>query len=250
MMVLTGSAERARQTRHARSLPEGFTFFRSEWMEGGKDPVLSPTVFLVEQPPGSVLAPHFHTQNQFQVVMAGSGRLGAHEVATGSVHYAGAFTGYGPVVAGPEGLHYFTIRPVFETGANFVAVARDKMVRGPKRSMQGPPVPQASMAALGALPGPTWMHTIAPQADGLAATVCSLPPGGQAETPAPAAGGQFQLVMAGAMRHEAGQLGIWESRYLAAGEPGGMLLAGPEGLQVLILQVPAKADEYRAQGQA
>ena len=249
-MVLTGSAARARQTRHERSLPEGFTFFRSEWMEGGKDPLLSPTVFLVEQPPGSVLAPHFHTQNQFQVVMAGSGRLGSHEVATGSVHYAGAFTGYGPVVAGPEGLHYFTIRPVFETGANFVAVARDRMVRGPKRSMQGAPVPQASTAELGALCGPAWMYAIAPQADGLAATVCSLPPGGRAEAPTPAASGQFQLVMAGAMQHDAGQLGVWESRYLAAGEPGGMLLAGPEGLQALVLQVPAKADEYRAQGQA
>jgi hypothetical protein len=249
-MVLTGLAARARQTRHARSLPEGFEFFRSEWMEGGKDPVLSPTVFLVEQPPGSVLAPHFHTQNQFQVVMSGSGRLGAQEVATGSVHYAGAFTGYGPVVAGPEGLNYFTLRPVFETGANFVAVARDKMVRGPKRHMQGRPLPQASPAELGSLPRPAWVHAIEPQRDGLAASVCSLPPGGQAEAPAPAAGGQFQLVMAGAMRHGAGQLEVWESRYLQAGESAGMLLAGPEGLQVLLLQVPAKADEYLGQGSA
>jgi hypothetical protein len=94
------------------------------------------------------------------------------------------------------------------------------------------------------------MYAIAPQADGLAASVSSLPPDGRAEAPAPAASGQFQLVMAGAMLHEAGQLGVWESRYLPAGEPGGMLLAGPEGLQVLVLQVPAKADEYRAQGQA
>lgn len=243
-MVLTGSAERARQTRHERKLPEGFEFFRSEWMDGGKDPVLSPTVFLVEQPPGSVLAPHFHTQNQFQVVMSGSGRLGAHEVATGSVHYAGAFTGYGPVVAGPQGLNYFTLRPVFEIGANFIAVARDKMVRGPKRHMQGPPLPQASAAELGALAGPAWFHAIEPQADGLAASLCSLPPGGQAEALVPAASGQFQLVMAGAMRHGAGQLEVWESRYLQAGEPGGMLQAGPEGLQVLLLQVPAKAAEY------
>lgn len=29
-----------------------------------------------------------------------------------------------------------------------------------------------------------------------------------------------------------------------------MLLAGAEGLQVLLLQVPAKADEYRGQGRA
>lgn len=247
-MVLTGLAERARQTRHVRKLAEGFEFFRSEWMQGGQDPVLSPTVFLVEQPPGSTLAPHFHAQNQFQVVVSGAGRLGAHEVATGSVHYAGAFTGYGPVVAGPEGLNYFTLRPVFETGANFIADARDKMVRGPKRHMQGRPLPQASSAELGSLPGPAWLHAIEPQPDGLAASVCSLPPGGQAEAPAPAASGQFQLVMAGAMRHEAGQLEVWESRYLPAGEPGGMLVAGSAGLQVLLLQVPAKAGAYLVQG--
>lgn len=247
-MVWTGSAARARQTRHARSLPEGFAFFRSEWMEGGRDPLLSPTVFLVEQPPGSVLAPHFHTQNQFQVVMSGSGRLGAHEVATGSVHYAGAFTGYGPVVAGPQGLNYFTLRPVFETGANFTATARDKMVRGPKRHMQGPPLPQADAAQLGALSGPAWLHAIAPQPDGLAASACYLPPGGRAEAPTPAASGQFQLVMAGTLRDADGQLGLWESRYLPAGEPGGTLLAGPEGLQVLLLQVPAKAGEYLGRG--
>ena len=102
--MLIGTSERARMSRHPRALPDGFSFHRSEWMDGGKDPLWSPTVFLVEQPPDSILASHFHTQNQFQVVMAGSGKLGAHDVRHGSVHYAGAYTGYGPVVAGPQGL--------------------------------------------------------------------------------------------------------------------------------------------------
>jgi hypothetical protein len=243
-MVLTGSAQRALQTRHARKLPDGFEFFRSDWMEAGKDPVLSPTVFLVEQPAGSVLAPHFHTQNQFQVIVAGSGRIGAHEVAVGSVHYAGAFTGYGPVVAGPQGLHYFTIRPVYEVGAHFIATSRERMVRGPKRHMQGAPVAQALPEQLRALEEAGWHHTIAPQPDGLAASVCNLPPGACVEAPAPAACGQFQLVMAGAMRHEEGWLAGWESRYHANDAPTAMLEAGPQGLQVLVLQVPAKASDY------
>ncbi len=196
--MLTGSAARARQTRYARSLPEGVEFLRSEWLEGGQDPVLSP---------------HFHTQNQFQVVTSGSGRLGAHEVASGSVHYTGAYTGYGPVAAGPQGLNCFTLRPVFETGASFISTARDRMVRGPKRHMQGPPVPEAGMADLGALSAPVRVHAIAQQPDGLAALACRLPRGGQVEAPAPAASGPFQLVMAGPMRHGAGLLGVWESRY-------------------------------------
>ena len=102
-------------------------------MQGGRGPGLSPTVFLVEQPPNSVLAPHFHAQNQFQVVKDGSGTLGPHAVGPGSVHYAGAFTGYGPLVAGPAGLSYFTIRAVYETGANFLP-ARARQAAGADRS--------------------------------------------------------------------------------------------------------------------
>ncbi|MBT2325012.1 hypothetical protein J7E62_22005 [Variovorax paradoxus] len=244
--MLIGSSERARQTRHVRSLPNGFTFHRSEWMEGGRDPLLSPTVFLVEQPPGALLAPHFHTQNQFQVVMAGGGKLGAHEVAAGSVHYAGAYTGYGPVVAGPEGLSYFTIRAVFESGANFIDSARDKMVRGPKRHVQGPPLASAAESELAALAIPRRVHLIEPQSDQLEACVWYLPPAGSIEAPPPAASGQFHFAMAGSLRHGDGWLSGWECRYVASSEPACLLEAGPQGLQVLVLQVPAKATEYLA----
>jgi len=245
-MILIGSSERARATRHARTLPNGFSFHRSEWMEGGDDASLSPTVFLVEQPAGAVLAPHFHMQNQYQVVVAGHGRLGAHEVAAGSVHYAGAFTGYGPIVAGPEGLSYFTVRAVRESGANFIETSRDKMVRGPKRHVQGPPLATASDGELLALTVPRCEHLIPAQADQLGACVWSLPPGASIEAPPPAPGGQFHFAMAGTLRHGPAWLGGWESRYLSALEPACRLEAGPRGLQVLVLQMPAKAAEYRA----
>jgi hypothetical protein len=38
------------------------------------------------------------------------------------VHYAGAFTGYGPLIAGPQGITYFTLRPVCESG--FIPLAQ------------------------------------------------------------------------------------------------------------------------------
>lgn len=55
-MIVLGSAKRAQQTRHCRTLGNGFSFHRSEWMESGQGGTMSPTVFLVEQPPHSVLA--------------------------------------------------------------------------------------------------------------------------------------------------------------------------------------------------
>jgi hypothetical protein len=193
-----------------------------------------------------VLDPHFHTQNQFQVVMGGSGWLGQHEVGSGSVHYAGAYTGYGPVVAGPEGLHYFTVRAVCETGAHFVATARDKMIRGPKRHFMGAPVACASAEELAALPTLRRLALIEPQLDQIEACVWYLPPGARAEMPAPAPSGQFQFAMAGALRDGDGWLSDWESRYRCGAEPAGLLEAGPQGAQVLVLQVPAKAAEYMA----
>lgn len=74
---------------------EGDTYYKSDWMDSGRDPENSPTVFLVEQAPHVSLRTHFHRQNQFQLFVRGGGRLGPHDVSALTVHYAGAYTGYG-----------------------------------------------------------------------------------------------------------------------------------------------------------
>jgi hypothetical protein len=245
-MIRLGSATRAQQTRHGRTLANGFSFHRSEWMESGRDGALSPTVFLVEQPPRSVLDPHFHAQNQFQVVQQGSGMLGPHAVGPGSVHYAGAFTGYGPLVAGPQGLSYFTVRAVFEMGANFLPVARERLQRGPKRHAVGPIHEPLSPVQLSALPAPVRIDLIGSPADELAAYAWHLPALAPVRLPPPRGSGQFQLVMAGEFLTPEATLSRWETRYLSTGEHGGDCRAGAGGLQLLVLQMPARAPEYAA----
>lgn len=243
-MIVLGSAKRAQETRHCRTLANGFCFHRSEWMESGRDCAMSPTVFLVEQPPYSVLDPHFHAQNQFQVVKQGLGTLGPHALGPGSVHYAGAFTGYGPLVAGPEGLSYFTVRAVFEMGANFLPVERQKLRRGPKKHAQGPIHEPLSAIALSALAAPVRVDLIGSPADELAAFAWHLPPFAPVQAPPPRGSGQFQLVMAGEFLTPEATLSSWGSRYLSAGESSGACSAGAGGLQLLVLQMPAKAVEY------
>lgn len=242
-MIALGSAALAGETRHHRALDNGFSFHRSEWMQSGPGPGLSPTVFLVEQPPASVLMPHFHMQNQFQVIKEGSGTLGPRAVGPGSVHYAGAFTGYGPVVAGPAGLSYFTIRAVYETGANFLPAARDRLQRGPKRHAQGPLHEPLSMDALCGLASARRVQLIAPQ-DDLEAYALQLPPFAPVETSEPGGSGQFQLVLAGRLETPQGRLRAWESRYLSSGEDAAGCTAGESGLHLLVLQMPADAPEY------
>ncbi len=50
--------------------------------------------------------------------------------------------------------------------------------------------------------------------------------------------------MAGEFRTPEAALTGWESRYLSAGETSGPCFAGAGGLQLLVLQMPAKAAEY------
>ena len=55
-------------------------------------------------------------QNQFQLFVDGQGTIGPEQIRPITVHYAGAYTGYGPIMSGPQGLKYFTIRSAFESG--------------------------------------------------------------------------------------------------------------------------------------
>ena len=243
-MIAIGTARLAQQTRHHRILGNGFSFHRSEWMDSGRDPALSPTVFLVEQPPHSVLHPHFHTQNQFQVFKEGSGTLGRHSVGPGSVHYAGAHTGYGPLVAGPEGLSYFTLRAAYETGAHFLPADRDQLRRGPKRHAHGPWHEPADGAPLRALQCTSRVQLMAQDPQGLEALALLVPAGSAVELPPATRSGQFQLVLGGEYVAPHGSLGRWESRFLSCGEDTGGCCAGAAGLHLLVLQMPQTASDY------
>jgi len=70
-----------------------------------------PLAFLVQGPPGYVIPPHFHEIDQYQIFVGGSATLGKHKVLPGSVHYADAYTPYGPITATEDGFNYLTLRP-------------------------------------------------------------------------------------------------------------------------------------------
>ena len=69
-----------------------------------------PQAYIVEYAAGRPLGLHYHDADEFQVVLAGSGTMGQHELRPGVVHFARAYTGYGPIVAGPNGLSVMTLR--------------------------------------------------------------------------------------------------------------------------------------------
>jgi hypothetical protein len=221
------------------------TFYKSEWMESGDDPKLSPTVFLVEQPPNTTLMPHFHRQNQFQLFVEGGGTIGRKPLKPVTVHYAGAYTAYGPLVAGDAGIKYFTIRPVCESGFIPVAERAAKMVQGPKRHAQSEAITLLEDSQRSALVGAREEMVIALGEDGLGAKVTRLGAGSRLPLMhAPASEGQFLFVLSGALRHGDKILGPWENLFVSSGERPPELLAGDEGAEVVAMYTPRKDAAY------
>lgn len=244
-MITFGTQAQAAARR--RAIPTmGVTFHKAEWMESGEDPVLSPTVSLIEQPAGFEFMSHFHRQNQFQIFVDGSGAIGPHALAPVVVHYAGAYTGYGPLVAGPRGLQYFTLRPVAEAGFIPVAEHGERMIRGPKRHAQSQQIAVTPPEALRRLRQIEDSHVIALAEDGMGARLLRMPPGHSLEVQhPPGCQGQFIFVLDGAVDLAGREIARWEQLYATRDQPLARLTASAAGAQVLCLSVPPMADPYR-----
>lgn len=241
-MIALGTQARAQQRRRPIQVADS-TFYKGEWMETGEDRVLSPTVFLAEQPPNYSLGAHFHRQNQFQLFVEGSGSLGRDRVDPVTVHYAGAYTGYGPLHAGPEGLKYFTIRPVFDTGFIPASAAREQMVRGPKRHAQVALGPPSSVRRLSTLPA-VQDRIAMPAQDGLAVRHACLPPhAAYTLTHVDGSTGIFLFVLTGTLLLDARTLARWESVFATPDERPA-LAAGAEGAEIVLLHVPPTEPAY------
>jgi hypothetical protein len=204
-----------------------------------------PMAFLVEQPAGSVVASHFHEANQFQLVVAGSGTLGTHAVQPVAVHYSNAFSAYGPITAGEDGLQYLTLRNGYDRGARYLPAAREEL-RGVRRRFRQA---MADAAPPAAPPEQALAETLLAEApDGLGAWRYRLPPGAALRGPDPAGGdGQFWVVTSGEMRAaEGATLPALSCAFVGPEEAPFAVTAGEGGLEVVVMQYPRGRDHVAA----
>ncbi len=185
-----------------------------------------PMAFLVEQDAGSVVGAHYHQADQFQVIVGGGGTLGRHEVAPVSVHFAGAFSAYGPLHAGSDGLHYFTLRNGWDPGARYMEYPENRAtLRAQVRQHR------AAMSD----------GVLEPEPDGLATWRYRLGAGESVTGPSPDMGaGQFWLVVAGSLHQGEQVLRPKSCVFVYPDDAAFVATAGADGLDVLAMQFPRR----------
>jgi len=243
-MTLIASAETARANRRRATAGDGMGFWHTLYLgttrynmaPGDADPdpgALFPMAFLVEQDAGEVANAHYHQADQFQVVVAGAGALGTHAVRPISLHFAGAFTAYGPIRAGEGGLSYFTLRNGFDSGARYMMRAENR------RALRGVRPRRHREAVAGPLEGLGNALLLGPEADGLAAWHYRLAPGERLVGAAPGDGqGQYWLVVEGSVARDETTLGPLSCAFVYPDDAAFRATAGGDGACLLAMQFP------------
>ncbi len=137
---------------------------------------------------GTRAGAHFHPVDQYQIFIAGAGRLGSKAVRPVVLHYTDRFTPYGPIVADAEdGLHYLTVRMMPHSGVRPMPECRHERQELGGRHIVRDFDPDA-------IPGMSTLELIEPEDDGLSASVTKFAAGSSFEGNYQATSGGQQLV--------------------------------------------------------
>ena len=253
-MIVTADSIVAQQSNRRRTGNGWITSYigknRNTLKEGEAPPaddVVYPMAFLVEKDAGALVKPHFHSADQYQVVVQGGGRLGIHDIGTIAVHYTDAWSAYGPIIAAEEGVSWFTLRNTWDPGARYMPAQRQALrearARFQHREATCGPMPPLSNAELKALTTVTGSAVIEETKDGLGTWRYTVPAGSSVTGPDPmTGGGQFWLVASGSASVPGGSLLPLNSCvFVAPDDAAAVITAGPNGADLVCMQFPKRA---------
>lgn len=199
-----------------------------------------PQCFRVENTPHRLLKTHFHETDQFQVITAGTGTLGRHPLMPFTVHFARAFTPYGPIVAGPQGLDWLTIRALHDDGAQYLPESREALLAVTDRQ----PWQMTQAVSFGDMPTDGTLRALPGLSDerGLGAFAVQVQPGAALTLPDPSAtGGQFLVVVRGGITQDGQDTESLATMLIRPTERPVTVVAGAQGLAALVLNFPVPA---------
>ena len=237
MPEIVSVADRPRKRFDTRN---GGKFWRVQLIDHPKEEVDAPEAFIIDGDPGRELRTHYHDVDQFQIITNGTGTLGRHDVCELGVHFARAFTPYGPIVSGAQGLGYLTLRARRDLlQAQYIPECRDKLNtipdRAPWQKTILPRIPVLADGQVSALEAASGID----DGSGLSVFGLSLAPGASMKAPPPDSGsGQFVVVTKGGLVHDGALKPGMTVVYIKPEEPAFQMQAGPEGLEAMVLNFP------------
>jgi rubredoxin len=219
-----------------RPASTNYPFFRAT-----PDAPDAPSAFLAQYDPGDNSCTHFHQVDQFQILVKGKGQLGRHAVEPYYVHFARAYTPYGPLHADEKtGWTFMTLRTRYDPGAQRLPGALPRLQavsdRRPWQVTTSASFPrQTSGARFGEIPEikddrGLFVHTL------------TMAPGARVAAPAPSGGdGQYVVVVKGSLLHDGRERKALTVAFVKPVEGPFQVHAGPQGLEALVLNFPRVA---------
>jgi|SRR5688572_13315177 rubredoxin len=203
----------------------------------------APTAFLAKYDAGDRSCTHYHAVDQFQILVAGKGQLGRHDVAPYYVHFARAYTPYGPLHADEKtGWTFMTLRTRYDAGAQRLPGALPKLQavrdRQPWQVTTSAVFPEAGSGVS--------VQDVPDVRDdrGLFVKTLTMAPGTRTTAPAPAGGGgQYVIIVKGSLMHEGRERKALTVVFVKPEEDAFQVEAGPEGLDALVLNFPQAATQ-------
>lgn len=232
--------EDAKVNRKERQVPTG-TAWRTSFIDPDPENPATPQAFLVEGTPGRVIKPHFHDYDQYQVIVSGDGLMGKHPLTVNAVHYSRAHTPYGPIVFG-QGMGFLTLRAHKDGGAQYLddPEKRAKLdTINNRHPFQVTEAPKFEAVTSGAS-----LHAFGEIRDeqGLGSFSMSVAPNAKAMAPDVAGtSGQYLIVVRGSLLHGGKEYRALSVAFVQPQEGRMELVAGAEGLDVLVLNFPRAA---------
>lgn len=199
---------------------------------------IGPEAFMLTLPDHSTVRPHFHEVDQFQIIFGDNGGVYQRSpLPQITLHYADAYTTYGPFGDADGTFRFITLRSVVSTVLAYMPGDRDQ------KRMQGRRNKHVALdaALAGELTGERQTAVVIERdADQMAAAIVRTAPGcSVALDPSPNSGGRYLFVVNGGLDRQGDTLGRYSVGWTPAPEDDVQLgTASADGCDLLVMQMP------------
>jgi hypothetical protein len=248
MIYVTNGSEAMARRRVVPSPGTGVEHWGTEFFgpRYAREPAPGPQAVMTEMAANEHALAHFHGVTQFQIFPAGSGMMGKREIRSLMVQFKDHHTAYGPIVAGPQGLSFISLRvKIDESVPVYVGRpgAREKLKPSKRRNIFSAPVPLSTEPVLKFRKEAAWEPLFEERYDdGLHCHLARLGAGMSMPGPDPrAAGGYYLFVANGELDRSSEIFPLWSMVVVDREEPAFEIKAGPRGLEAVVMQFPIEA---------